>query len=206
MRLWVALGLPMLYGALVHYGVLTGRFVPALALMLGVLVWGALGRLRCGLGPWSLLPSLVAAVLLFGALRADTLVAVFFVPPLVVPLGLAVLFGRTLLPGATPLITQISQVMKGELDARALRYTRRVTQAWMLFFLALALEAALLARFTAPATWSLFANGLNYVFVAAFFGIEFLIRRRLFKEVTHPPFVDFLRALLTFDYRCLRVR
>lgn len=205
-RLFAALGLPVLYGVLVHYGVLSGRFGPALALLLGLLVWSALGRVRSGRGLFSLLPLVLAALLVLGALRADALLAVFFVPPLVVPLGLAVLFGLTLLPGATPLITQISRVMKGELDSRALRYTRSVTRAWMLFFLALALEAALLAHFAAPATWSLFANGLNYLFVAAFFGIEFLIRRRLFKEVAHPPFLTFLRTLLTFDYRCLRVR
>lgn len=205
-RLWGALGLPMLYGVLVHYGVLSGRFAPALALLLAFLAWGALGRLRSGRGFWSILPFLLATLFIFGALRADAVLSLFFVPPLVVPLGLAVLFGLTLLPGATPLVTQVSRVMKGELDAKALRYTRGVTQAWTLFFLALALESVLLAYFAAPATWSLFANGLNYLFLAAFFVIEYLIRRRLFREVTHPPFLTFLHGLLAFDYSCLRLR
>jgi uncharacterized membrane protein len=94
--------------------------------------------------------------------------------------------------------------MKGNLDAKALRYTRNVTLAWVIFFTVLALESLLLALYGSTLVWSLFTNFLNYIFLLLFFLVEYLLRVRLFPEQEHPGFFSFMRSLTKVDPRCFK--
>jgi hypothetical protein len=47
--------------------------------------------------------------------------------------------------------------------------------------------------------WSLFANVLNYVIVAALFVAEFVVRRQRFPQSPYRSFVDFSRRLASLD-------
>lgn len=49
-------------------------------------------------------------------------------------LGLAVFFGRTLRPGAVPLIERIARQSKPMLPTAVSRYTRRLTAVWCVYF------------------------------------------------------------------------
>jgi uncharacterized membrane protein len=204
-RLWIAALVPLCYGGAVHYGVLTGRFLPALLLVSGLLGWALVRGLR-GDRPLASLPALLAVISLGLSLSLGVAPEFLFlhVPPLLVPLVLALLFGLTLRPGATPLVTQIAYRLH-EVDAEDVRYTHRVTQAWVVFFLALAGEAALLAGYADAWIWSLFTNGLNYLFIGLFFLGEYLLRIRVRRERAHPPFLRFLQSLATLDARGIRI-
>jgi len=57
-----------------------------------------------------------------------------FLPPLVL-LWLAFFFGRTLRPGATPLIEQIARRSSPALPPALCRYTRWLTAIWCVYFL-----------------------------------------------------------------------
>jgi hypothetical protein len=55
-------------------------------------------------------------------------------------------------------------------------------------------------------TWSLFANGLNYVIVGAFFCAEYLYRDYRFPEHRYRNVLDFLRRAAAVGPRVLRAR
>lgn len=87
------------------------------------------------------------------------------------------LFGRTLLPGRTPLISQVARILEqGELSRVTSDYTRKVTQAWSLFFMAQLLGSALLYLLAPVAIWSLFVNVLNAPLIALMFAAEYFVR------------------------------
>ena len=119
----------------------------------------------------------------------------YYLPPILINLSLAALFGRSLRKGHTPLITQYSVLMRGRLEPRVVGYTRRVTQVWAVFFALLAAESTVLAMFASLETWSLFTNVLNYFFTACLFAGEYAFRRRRLRSLDHPGFVQFLRSV-----------
>jgi uncharacterized membrane protein len=100
-----------------------------------------------------------------------------------VHLALAAWFGGTLRPGAEPLVTSLARRVHRDFTPAMARYTRQVTLAWTLYFLAMV--AASLGLFLAGdfRLWSLLANILTPVLTAAFFVGEYLVRYWL-----HPDF------------------
>jgi uncharacterized membrane protein len=99
-----------------------------------------------------------------------------YLPPIVMNAFFLALFGGSLLPGHEPLITRFARVLMNENDAGTRRYTRQVTTLWTAFFAAQLLANAALALFAPVEVWSLFANLLNYLFIAVLFGAELLYR------------------------------
>ncbi len=86
------------------------------------------------------------------------------------------LFGRTLLPGREPLITQISRRINGDVVPEIALYTRHVTIAWCIFFAGQVVVSVLLYLFAPISVWSLFINLLNMPLLALMFGGEYLYR------------------------------
>ncbi|MDE2607518.1 MAG: hypothetical protein KGL68_16505 [Burkholderiales bacterium] len=100
-----------------------------------------------------------------------------------VHLALASWFGSTLRRGSEPLVTALARRVHRHFTPEIARYTRQVTLAWTLYFLAMA--AASLGLFLAGEfrLWSLLANILTPVLTATFFVGEYLVRYWL-----HPEF------------------
>lgn len=71
------------------------------------------------------------------------------------------MFGRTLLRGREPLVSQISRHLTGDLDAGIVAYTRQVTIAWCIYFALQVLISLVLYVFAPLAAWSFFINVLN---------------------------------------------
>ena len=109
-----------------------------------------------------------------------------FLPPVLISATLLWLFARTLRSGREALITRFARTVFKEQDPQVLRYTRRVTQLWSLFFIAMLMETILLALFAPLEIWSLFANILNYLFIALLFLLEFGYRRLHFPQKSSP--------------------
>jgi len=105
-------------------------------------------------------------------------------PHALVNLGLLILFGLSLRPGQTPVITALSHQIHGDLAPNIDRYTRRVTWSWCLFFLFELAGSALLMAFAPVAGWSFFVNVLNAPLIAVLFVGEKLTRSFW---VTNPP-------------------
>ena len=94
------------------------------------------------------------------------------------------LFGRTLLPGREPLISQISRHINGELREEVADYTRQVTIAWCLFFAMQVIVSLLLYLFAPVSAWSFFINVLNLPLLILMFAGEKLYRTLRFPN--HP--------------------
>lgn len=111
-------------------------------------------------------------------------------------LTLATVFGRTLLPGHTPLCTQWALRVHGQLDARVRQYTRGVTLTWTLFFAGIVACDIVLFATVARTTWSLFANFLVLPLAASLFAAEYRLRRRRLPSLPRTSFPQMLSAYL----------
>lgn len=196
--------------------------IAALALLAAAMLIPALaaGRVLA----WLLVPALA-----FGCwelMRVATPVMVLYVAPVIVPSFLAWFFGHTLANGRTPLIARIVHLThQGHEppEPAVWPYARRLTLAWTIFFVALAsinltlaalaepdgllLAAGVRPPFTVPQyCWSLFANVIGYLAVAAFFAIEYAYRRRRFPQQPYRSFCDFLKQVGPLVPRLIRSR
>jgi uncharacterized membrane protein len=86
-------------------------------------------------------------------------------------------FGRSLLPGRTPLCTQLGLQIHGNQTPVELRYTRYATWVWFLFYTALAVAIGIVYFQASPRVWSLFTNFGSFGLIAALFLADHGLRR-----------------------------
>lgn len=147
--------------------------------------------------------AVAATVALLAAMIKNGEQLLLYLIPVLINASLAVFFGRSLLPGKTPLITRFSILLRGKLEPRVVSYTRRVTQLWTLFFIMLALESLLLALFAPLEIWSLFTNLLNYLLAGLLFTGEYFFRVHHLHDLEHASFPSFVRNLSRVDPRVI---
>jgi uncharacterized membrane protein len=98
---------------------------------------------------------------------------------------LAWVFGRTLADGATPLIVTFAKIIHPTLPKEIEDYARKVTAAWVWFFISTCFISVILYVFAPLAVWSAFAILWQWPSVAVFFIGEYLLRKKLFKKFDH---------------------
>lgn len=86
-------------------------------------------------------------------------------------------FGRSLLPGRTPLCTQLARQIHGTQTAVELRYTRRATWVWFAFYVLLAVAILIVFLRASPRIWSLFTNFGSFGLMAGLFLADHGLRR-----------------------------
>jgi len=106
------------------------------------------------------------------------------------------LFGRTLLPGREPLISQISRHINGHFHLEVVDYTRQVTIAWCIFFLLQVVASLMLYSFAPLAVWSFFINVMNLPLLALMFIGEKAYRTACFPD--HPQ-TSILKAIEVYS-------
>jgi len=127
--------------------------------------------------------SAAGALLLVALAVASNAVLPLKLYPVLVNGAMLAAFGLTLVAGPS-MIERLARLREPDLPPAAVRYTRRVTQAWCVFFVingALALATAL---FASEAVWSLYNGVIAYLLMGAMFGGEYLLRMR-FKRLHH---------------------
>lgn len=190
------------YPLAVHAGVLTGVMWPAIAVLAGLIL----------LPP--LLLSFTTAHLLRVVLIASGLALVLssvpgtlerfvYAPPVLITFLLLSLFARSLMPGRQPLISRVALILHERPSAQLLRYTHRVTVAWVVFLSLILLEVVLLGLFASRELWSLFTNFYNYLLIMVFLLSEFYLRRFFISAGERMPMREFFRKLADLDYRKL---
>ena len=163
--------------------------MPATAFSLGLLFkrYGWLAAALGGLLVAGLLPRL-------WPLLRENLTWLYLAQHLSTNVALGLYFGRSLGAGQTPLCTTFAATAHPTLTPTLRHYTRRVTQAWALFFFISAALSALL-YFLAPAeTWSLFANVFYLPSLALMFLVEGLVRRRALPPEDRQGVIASIRA------------
>ena len=191
------------YEGLTHWSVVSGRAawlgtLLSLAPALACTIWFAVSSRRPALV--ALAAALLCAIAVLPFLRASlpALSAMYPVPSVAVYMVLLWMFGRTLVPGREALVTRLARHVHGTLPEDITVYTRRVTWAWCLFFVAMAATSILLFDFASLETWSLFANVLNLPLVALMFVAEYAYRILRYRNFSHVPLLTAVRAFRQF--------
>lgn len=100
-----------------------------------------------------------------------------YLPPILLPLWVAVIFLASLRQPDTAVISRIAAMVEdGKLDDRHLGYTRTVTLIWGTVLLLMSVEGLLLAWLAPYVIWSWWANIGNYFLLLALLFIEIPIR------------------------------
>ncbi len=159
------------------------------------------GRSRAG-------PLAGAAVLVLGVAgclawnRAGTDALLPVLPQVAIYCMLLIWFGGTLRRGREPLVTYMARHVHESMSDELLAYTRRVTIAWCLFFLAMGFTSLALFLWASSETWSLFANVLNLPLVIAMFLAEYgwrALRHPHMSRATVPTMVRAFMKLGSHD-------
>lgn len=96
----------------------------------------------------------------------------------------ALSFGHTLFGGRTPLCTVFAGYSNPVMTDELKRYSRQVTLAWTLFFIAMGAVSTLLFFSPLPrAVWSAFDNLLTLPLVGLMFVAEYAVRLRVLPQV-----------------------
>jgi len=178
----LALVLFVCFAIAVHIAVVDGSRVPAVgaglcALSIAAFVVVPLIRSR---RPFGALLAVSAAVLVlwsgWPALERH-FSSVFFVEHAGANLLLAIVFGRTLFGNRETLCTRFARVVHGSLPPDVESYTRGVTFAWTIFFASMFAASCGLYLLGFVTAWSVFANLLSPILVAAMFVAEYAVRR-----------------------------
>lgn len=173
------------YPAVTHFG------TPALALALLAALAAYVASSLCLRHPLRWLAPPAAGIAVYWA--APPAEWLLFVPPILINLVLAWLFGRTLVRGRVPLIARFAIIEQGTLSAELAAYTRTLTWLWTSLFIGAAALSLALALSGQRDAWSLFTNFLNYLLVAALFVGEFVYRRLRFRNYRHHSPLQLLR-------------
>lgn len=112
---------------------------------------------------------------------------------------LGLVFGRTLAPGATPLVSRFARVVHGTLSPLLTRYTRQVTWAWVVFFGLTAGVSVLLFAFAPLAIWSAFVNLLSLPLLGAMFVGEYAVRLWVIPRAERSGFLQAIGSWRQFD-------
>jgi uncharacterized membrane protein len=175
----------ILYPVLVYLGLSYSK-ISAVAILLIVLSVGRLFVRRRGmdtLGPATIWIS-AGGILLAGAglLRGSADSMLYY--PTLVNLVLLIVFVHSLFfPPAV--ITRLARIREPELPPAGVRYTRKVTVVWSVFFLLNGSASIYTALWTTTETWTLYNGLIAYLLIGALFGGEWLLRSRVMKEKTH---------------------
>ena len=114
-------------------------------------------------------------------------------------LGLS--FGRTLAPGAEPLISRLATLVHGPLSPLLVRYTRRATWAWVIYFACTAAASVLLFALAPAPVWSAFVNLLSLPLLGAMFAGEYLVRTLVIPRAERSGFFQAVAAWRQFSQR-----
>lgn len=108
---------------------------------------------------------------------------------------LAFVFGRTLTGGRQPLVTRVAAMVHEEMSPELNRYTRQVTLAWTLFFIAVASTSAGLFFLAPIEAWSVFANILSLPLMGLMFLVENEVRKRTLPKRDQVGLIGTVRAI-----------
>jgi uncharacterized membrane protein len=173
----IAVGLA--YPFLVYFGL---QVVPAGFFAIGLLAILAL-RLALSRGPnnRNTLPYLIVALgLMILAARSPMIGLKAY--PVLLSLALATVFGYSLRWPPT-IVEQIARIRHPDLPQYVNSYLRKVTIAWLMFFLVNAAISAATAMSGSLKLWTLYNGLISYLAMGVMFVVEFLVRQIVHQRI-----------------------
>lgn len=175
---WVGAALSVGFPALVYFG--RDRLSPqVLAIVLVLIIW-LRKRIAFGMrpSPWLVAGGLLLALLALG--RNDVLPLKLY--PVLVNAALLAIFAASLWY-PPPVAERIARLGYPDLPIEIVAYTRKVTQAWCVFFGANALTALWTAVWGSDDVWFYYNGIIAYLLAGLMFTGEWLLRRRLLRSL-----------------------
>ena len=129
---------------------------------------------------WLLAGGLALAVLAWAANDAVPLKLY----PVAMNAALLAVFGYSLRrpPSA---VERIARLARPDLSAQGVAYTRRVTQAWCVFFALNGSVALVITLFCSDSAWAIYNGGIAYGLIGLLFAVEWLVRQRVLGSSPH---------------------
>ena len=155
--------------------------LPLMAQLLLLRLW----QTRRRAGPLRRVVQLVATVgitLCAASYLLKTHQLLLFYPVVVNAVMLAV-FGGSLW-SAMPIVERIARLREPQLSPTGIRYTRRVTQVWCLFFIINGGIALLTALYGDISLWTAWNGMIAYLLMGSLMAVEWLVRQRVKKRET----------------------
>jgi uncharacterized membrane protein len=169
----ILLAVGVAYPFVIYFGLRIlppGFFAIGLLTLLGLRL--AMGRKQSTGNTW---PHLLAAIALLILIARSPMVGLKAYPVLV-SLAFAGAFAYSLLRPPT-IVEQFARLRHPDLPLEVNSYLRRVTIAWLTFFLVNAAISALTAASGNMKLWTLYNGFISYVAIGVMFATEFLIRQ-----------------------------
>jgi uncharacterized membrane protein len=110
-------------------------------------------------------------------------------------LGLLTWFATSLRPNREPVVTVLARRVRRTMPDKVVRYTRRVTIAWCVFFASQLIFSLGLLLLAPETVWSAFVNVLNLPLLAAMVLAEFGCRLILFRHEPRTGLIDTISAM-----------
>ena len=202
-RVVPALGVALLicFAVGAHIAIVHGSRVPAVGAWLSVLpivafVAVPVIRSRRPLSAMLAVAAAVVALWMAWPVLERHFPSVFFLEHAGANLALAIVFGRTLVADREPLCTRFARLLHETLPPDVERYTRQVTIAWTMFFGLMFAVSCVLYLPGFLAVWSLFANILSPILIAAMFIAEYLVRRLVLPKWERTGVLGGIRAFV----------
>lgn len=166
--------LTLLYPLAVYFGIhyLEPR---AIAILLAILLLLRLMTLQTG-QKWNQQLILVGILYCGFAVWHNNLVTLRFYPALI-NLGFFIVFVSSLF-SPPPIIERLARLQHPDLPKKGIRYTRKVTQVWCVFFLINGSIAVATAIWCSFSCWSLYNGLIAYLLMGLLMGVEYLVRIR----------------------------
>ena len=121
-----------------------------------------------------LIASIVAVILGAAGFASEILALRFY--PVIVSITLALVFTMSLFSGM-PVIERFARLQTPSLDSFGVRYTRKLTKVWIMFFIANGLFALWTALYATLENWTLYNGLISYILIAVLFVGEWPVRR-----------------------------
>jgi uncharacterized membrane protein len=191
----LAVTLLIAYPVLVHASVMLRAPLLAFLALLALVAVALLQPLvHARIWAWAAFAAIGA--LLWLLTRVGGGIYALYLPSLVIPAALGVLFGSSLRRGRTPLISGIARAERGGvLPDELAHYTRRLTALWTLMFALMFACALTLIVLDAREWWSLTSNVLNYLLIGVLVVGEYAYRRWRYRAYPHPGLIEHIRTV-----------
>ena len=112
---------------------------------------------------------------------------------------LAMVFGVTLLPGRTPMISRIADLVHGPLSEQVARYTRHVTMAWTFLFATMTALPPIIFIFSPHQLLFILTNTISLTLVVSMLLVEYIVRCCTIPVGERSGMVEGLRAYFHYS-------
>lgn len=182
------------YPFLVHFSIIfQSSLLQTISLCIFLIGVSLTARIkRIGL---ALVASLIILSIILSQFSAS--IILLYVPPIIIPIFIAIGFLTSLQAGREPIVTAIGEASRGPLSQPMRKYTKQVTQLWTGLLITMAITNFSLALIGNDVLWSFITSFLNYVIIIVVFISEFIYRKIRFKDHNHPSFIEYIKIVTT---------